>query len=96
MTIALTYPGSLDLPPAYQLLVREITRDICILGAKVFGLSVMTFGGVMYIRSSQRFASDAIMRGMERELGALGLQTDFSGLEPYRGNLVLTERFAQL
>ncbi len=50
----------------------------------------------MYIRSSQRFASDAIMRGMERELGALGLQTDFSGLEPYRGNLVLTERFAQL
>ena len=96
MTIALTYPGSLDLPPAYQPLVREITRDICILGAKVFGLSVMTFGGTMYIRSSQRFASDAIMRGMERELGALGLQTEFSSLKPYRGNLVLTERFAQL
>ncbi|MBQ1510328.1 MAG: hypothetical protein IIZ54_05485 [Selenomonadaceae bacterium] len=96
MTVALTYPGSIDLPEEYQPLIREITRVVGTRGANVFGINATTYGDTMYLRSCQRFDSDAIMQGIERGLIRAGLSTQMAVLERYRGNQVLVDRLQQI
>lgn len=96
MTVALTYPGSIDLPAEYQPLIREITRVVGTRGVNVFGINATTYGDTMYLRSCQRFDSDAIMQGIERGLARAGLSTQMAVLERYRGNQVLVDRLQQI
>lgn len=92
----LRYPGSFDLPLSYQPLVREITRLICIKGLGSFGLAASTYGDTMYIRSSQRFDSPAIMEGLGRELSELGLSAELCALPPFSGNQLRVSRLLKV
>ena len=93
MTVALTYPGSLDLPEAYAPLLRRVTRSLCSRGVNVsFCVFVSTYGDTMYIRSCQRFDSDAVMQVMCEGLAQAGLPTQMEKLPLYYGNQISATR----
>ena len=93
MTVALTYPGSLDLPEEYAPLLGRVTRSLCSRGVNVsFCVFVSTYGDTMYIRSCQRFDSDAVMQGIRKALSQAGLPTKMEKLPLYYGNQVIATR----
>ena len=93
MTVTLTYPGSLDLPEEYAPLLRRVTRSICIRGLNMsFCVFVSTYGDTMYIRSCQRFDSDAVMQGIRKGLSEAGLSTRMDTLDRYYGNQIVADR----
>ncbi|SHK48530.1 hypothetical protein SAMN05216582_10588 [Selenomonas ruminantium] len=83
-------------PVGDQPLVREITRLICIKGLGSFGLAASTYGDTMYIRSSQRFDSPAIMEGLGRDLSELGLSAELCALPPFAGNPLRVSRLLKV
>ena len=97
MTVALTYPGSLDMPKEYAPLLKEVTRSLCSLGVNVsFCVFVSTYGDTMYIRSCQRFDSDAVMERILKSLLNAGLSAKMTALERYYGNRIIADRLQHI
>lgn len=97
MTVALTYPGSLDMPKEYNPLLKEVTRSLCSLGVNVsFCVFVSTYGDTMYIRSCQRFDSDAVMQHILKGLLNAGLSAKMTTLERYYGNRLIADRLQHM
>ena len=93
MTVALTYPGSMDLPEEYRPLIREVTRSLCSRGVNVsFCVFASTYGDTIYIRSCQRFDSDAVMQGIREGLSEAGLPARMAPLERYYGSQMVVDR----
>lgn len=91
-TFALAYPGSLDHGPAFKPFLQKVTQAICIRGLGNFGLAAATSGDTMYIHSSQRFDSPAIMQAIAKELEKAGLQPKFRPMPPCKGNQLVPEK----
>lgn len=98
LTIALTYPGSLDLPPAYGSLVERITRPFIGVrgGANILGLSATSWQGTLNIVSSQRFDSPGLMEKMQGELREIGVEGKLRPLEHRQCNQVLLESLQRI
>lgn len=96
ITVPLSYPGKLDLPPAYSPLLSGISNTLYYRGPGSFGIIGATYGDTMYIRSCQRFDSPAIMQGIRAKLEKAGLKADLHKLPPYRGNQLITKKLLQI
>lgn len=92
-TLALTYPGDMSLPAAYAPLVRGVTRRIYASFAMGLGILAYTYGDTLYIQTSRRFESDAIMRSVLGLLQAEGIPAELMPAECYLGNVAVCERF---
>ena len=95
-TIPLTYPGRLDLPAGYQTLVKHIANMLYFRGGGSFGILGLTYGDTVYLSSSQRFESPAIMQELQRKLNEAGIPATFHDLPFYQGNQLITNKLQQV
>ena len=95
-TIPLTYPGRLDLPAGYQTLVKHIANMLYFRGGGSFGILGLTYGDTVYLSSSQRFESPAIMQELQRKLNEAGIPATFHELPFYQGNQLITKKLQQV
>ena len=95
-TIPLTYPGRLDLPAGYQTLVKHIANMLYFRGGGSFGILGLTYGDTVYLSSSQRFESPAIMQELQKKLNEAGIPATFHELPFYQGNQLITNKLQQV
>jgi tRNA(Ile)-lysidine synthase len=88
--------GRLDLPAGYQTLVKHIANMLYFRGGGSFGILGLTYGDTVYLSSSQRFESPAIMQELQRKLNEAGIPATFHELPFYQGNQLITNKLQQV
>lgn len=89
VTYALTYPGRLDFPSAYDGLIADYTIGSLV---RAFSLMGVTYGDKMQIQILQRFDSNHLANSVLEEFKALGLDAKMSDLGIVSGNVMILEK----
>ena len=93
ITLALTYPGKVDLPDAYAGLLDDYYHRPL---ARALGVIGITYGDKMTLRLLQRFDDMRLANALVSEITTLGLEAELTPEGLFSGNMAVLEKLDRI